>query len=210
MRNVVWSGSSIVVLAVCLFGSVATADDATSLMSNIEAAQSAVNSYKVDVTGPGDRTGSTVSVRGVGIEFRTKSGSFDAVSYLVGTTVYQRFNGGAWTKFIIDPEAAAAFAKSITRHRSTELLPDRIEDGVTVGAIKVDMTVTIPSSYPDSSPPTTRSSLSVCTYDKVTLLFRVCKTDTTTRQYSRYDDPSLTIEVPAEAKAAPAIDLPHR
>ena len=147
-------------------------------------------------------------VRGVGSQYRTTSSLGDTAFYIVGTTVYQRVNGGAWTKFVIDPAAAAAFAKSFTRHRSIELLPDRQEDGVTVGAIKVDATVTVPGSYPESSPPITVSRLAVCTYDKVTFLFRACKTNTSTRQYSRYDDPSLTIEVPAEAKDAPTLKLP--
>ena len=214
MRKTVWSGGSIVMAAgLCLFGGVAAADDSTSLASKIEAAAFAVASYQIDFTGPGDRSGSTVFVRGVGSRHRTTSGARDAVSYVVGTTVYQGING-AWTRFVMDPNDVATLAKSVTRHRSVEPLPDRVEDAVTVGAIKTSITMMVPGTMmaPGLNPGLTSSihtfGPAVCTYDKGMFLLRVCRTDQMTIRYSRYDDPSLTIEVPAEAKNAPEIDLP--
>ena len=205
MRKSVWSGRSIVMAAgLCLFGSVAVADDATSLVSKIEAATSAATSYQIDFTGPGDTRASMAFVRGVGSQYHTTSASADMVSYSVGTTMYQSVNGGAWLKIVMNPNDVAALTKSVTRHRSAELLANRIEDGVTVGAIKTEVTAMVPGLNPSSH----TLGPAVCTYDKATFLFRMCKTDHITMRYSRYDDPSLTIEVPAEARNAVEIVLP--
>ncbi len=204
MRNVVWSGPSIVMLAMFLFGGVAIADDSTSLGGKIDAAASAAKSYQVDIAGPGDRTASIVEVHGVGSLYRTTSSRGDTVTYAVGSTVYQSIAGGAWLKMVMDPNDMATLSKSFTRHRSAEPLPDRTEDGVTVGAIKTEVTMMLPGLNPS----TRTIGPAVCTYDKGTFLLRTCTLDQTTMRYSRYNDPSLTIEVPAEAKAAPATDLP--
>ena len=206
MRKLVWPGPSIVILALCLSGSVATADDATSLLDKIDAAKSTVKSYQVDVTGPGDNRSSIVFVRGVGTRYHLTSGHTDFAAYLVGTTIYQRFNGGAWLKFVVDVPAST----SLKRQQTAELLPDQLEDGVTVGAIKTEVTAMISGLHVDVNSSTYASGPIVCTYDKLTLLFRVCKTDAVTRQYSHYDDPSLTIDVPEEARNAPETHLPAR
>jgi hypothetical protein len=202
MHNVVRSGSSILTLAVCLYGGIATADDSTSLGGKIDAALSAAKSYQVDITGPGDRSGSIVVVRGVGSRYRTPTSSGVTMTYMIGTTVYQHTARG-WLKFIMDPSSLATLSKSTTRHRSAEPLPDRTEGGITVGAITTIVTIVLPGLDPALG----TSGSGVCTYDKGTFLLRMCTFDQRTLQYSRYDDPSLTIELPAEAKDAPVIDL---
>jgi hypothetical protein len=206
MGNVVWSGSSIVMLAVCLCGGAATADDSTDLGSKFDAALSAVKSYQVDVT-RGDRRSTTVFVHGVGSRYQSTSSLGDTTVYTVGTTIYQQLPGMAgWHKVVIDRDDAAMFAKSATRRRAAEPLPDRTEDGVTVGAVRTTVTMV----FPGMNPETITMGPGVCTYDKSTLLFRTCTFDHGTFSYSHYDDPSLTIELPAEAKNAPETHLPLR
>jgi hypothetical protein len=205
MRNVVWSGSSIVMLAVCLSGGVATADDSTSLGDKIGAALSAVNSYQVDIAWPAaGRGGSLVVVHGVGSRYRETRRLGDTISFIMlGPTLYQRTSAG-WHKFIMDPNDFASLSQPTAFRRSAEPLPDRTEGGVTVGAIKTTVTMVLPDLDPVSS---TRGP-GVCTYDKGTFLLRACTFDQTTLQYSHYNDQSLTIEVPAEAKDAPVVNLP--
>ncbi len=200
MRNVVWSGSLVLMLAVCLSGGIATADDSTSLADKIDAAQASVTSYQVDTTGPGPQNSTLVIVRGVGSRYRTG----ETVMYTIGSTIYQRTAEAGWRMFRMDPNDLATLSRSATRHRSAEPLPDRTEDGVTVGAAKTVVTLVVPGLEAATS---TADPL-VCTYDKVTFLLRTCTFGQMTMHYSRYGDPTLTIELPAEAKDAPAVDLP--
>jgi hypothetical protein len=205
MRSVLWSGSSIVMLAVCLCGGVATADDPASLGDKIGAALSAVHSYQVDITWPVyDRSGSLVVVHGVGSRYHETTHLGDTTDFIMlGATLYQRTRTG-WHKFILNPNDFATLSKPPALRRNAEPLPDRLEDGVTVGAMQTAATVVLPDLDPVSN---TRGP-GVCTYDKGTFLLRACTFDEATLHYSHYDDPSLTIEVPAKAKSAPAIELP--
>ena len=204
MRNVVWSGSSVAMLALCLCGGAAAADDATDLGSKFDAALAVVKSYQVDVT-RGDQHSTTVVVHGVGRRFTSTSSGGDTIIYTVGTTVYQHFAGTpGWTKFTVSPADFATFTKPYARRRLAEPLPDRMEDGVAVGAIKTSVTMELPGL----DPAMTTIGPGVCTYDKSTLLFRTCTFDQGTYHYSHFDDPSFVIDVPTEAKDAPETHFP--
>ncbi len=205
MRNVVWSGSLIVMLTTCLSGGVATADESTGLGDKIGAALSAVNSYQVDITWPVyDRSGSLVVVHGVGSRYHETRHLGDTTdSIMLGATLYQRTRTG-WHRFILNPNDFATLSKPPALRRNAEQLPDRIEDGITVGAMRTAATTVLPDLDPVSN---TRGP-GVCTYDKGTFLLRACTFDEATLRYSHYDDPSLTIEVPAAAKDAPVVNLP--
>ena len=194
-----------VVLALCLCGGAATADDATDLGSTFDAALAGVKSYQVDVTHGGDRADTVVVVHGVGSRYTSTSSRGEMVTYNIGATVYQHVPGTTgWTKSTMNLGDVATLTKPATRRRTAEPLPDRTEDGVAVGAIKTSITMVLPGVDPAMS----TIGPGVCTYDKSTLLFRTCTFDQGTYRYSRFDDPSLTIEVPAEAKDAPTTRLP--
>ena len=117
---------------------------------------------------------------------------------------YVRMNGGDWQLIATPPGGGFAelALKSVGDPTKIQVLPDRVENGTTVGAF--DATVPAPPGAPAGIvlPPLS------CTYDKTTYLPRSCTFQTTTQTFEGWNDPANVVDVPVIASPAPAAS-PH-
>ena len=118
--------------------------------------------------------------------------------------MYARLNGGDW--HVSDPPAGGGLAeaslKKMVDPANIRILPDRVENGTTVGVY--EMTPSLPPGAPASMATTPMT----CTYDKTTYLPRTCTFQTMTQTFEGWNDPANTIDVPVVASPAPA-SSPH-
>jgi hypothetical protein len=115
--------------------------------------------------------------------------------------MYTRTNGGDWTVAALPangggltPDAAMKSMTDATRFR---MLPDRVENGTTVGAY--EMSISVPPGAPAGTvlPPLS------CTYDKTTYLPRTCTIQTMTQTFEGWNDPANVVEIPVVASPRP-------
>jgi hypothetical protein len=202
-----FAGATAIVLA-SLFGGTARADDGSDLWTKLSAAQASVTSMQMTVrsTVPGYTAGGpAVVITFVSphmVSTVSNMGGSEISAYYMGDGFLYTHAATVWRKFPRAPEASDELKtrlKGILGSRQIVILPDRVEDGQTVG---VYQSVTAP---PDAaSPPVSAlASKSVtCSYDKKTYLARICTDATTVVTFSRYNDPTLAVELPPDSKAA--------
>ena len=119
--------------------------------------------------------------------------------------MYTRMNGGDWNVTNLPAGGALmtdAAMKSMTDPTQFHMLPDRVENGTTVGAYEV--TAPVPPGAPAGIvlPPLS------CTYDKTTYLPRTCTVQTMTETFEGWNDPANVVDVPVVPTPAPAAS-PH-
>jgi hypothetical protein len=116
---------------------------------------------------------------------------------------YSRVNGADWRVVDLPGGSFADVAlRSLADPARFRSLPDRAENGTTVGAY--EMIPALPPGLPASTqlPPVT------CTYDKTTYLPRTCTVQTMTQTFEGWNDPANVVDVPVIASPVPAAS-PH-
>jgi len=171
----------------------------------IAAAMSKVNSFRMQLSSTQGMGGTIVVVL---LQKRTKAtiamGPMVNEVVMADGRMYARMNGGDW--HVSDTPAAAGFGdaaiKKMVDPASIHVLPDRVENGTTVGVYETTPPV------PPGAPATTAIPVMTCTYDKTTYLPRTCTFQTMTQTFEGWNDPANTIDVPVVASPAPA-SSPH-
>jgi hypothetical protein len=177
------------------------ADDASDLAAKRAAASATIRSSQVTITGRSNlqaMTGVTTMASLDRFEQVTTIGDRTISSYGIDGFLYVHDPAQPatpWIKFSYDKTQFETFAKQIFTSRQLKPLPDAVEDGVTVGMFEVTATFA-----PGMG--TGRTETVTCSYDKQTYLNKRCASATLVRTYSHYNDPSLVVELPPEAKDA--------
>lgn len=185
----------------------ARADDATAVRDRVVTALKGVQSYQMAIAGPAGMAGTTTFVKPMRSHTLMTVGPMTMESIFVDRTIYMRMNGGAWQTRTV-PDAQQAQLKTQIEGMAADAvvtpLPDRNENGTTVGAYQYTMPLPLPTSE-TSVKPGPPSTL-ICTYDKTTNLPRTCSMTmpqtamTMTMTYSHWNDPANAVDVPADAK----------
>lgn len=117
---------------------------------------------------------------------------------VVGDLAYVRIGDGSWTKVQFKPGTSKALGVSMlagVEHGDATVLPDRSEDGITLGAFSSVTRGTDPSNASGTATTT-------CTYDKTTSFLRTCSTKIGDASaaieitYSHWNDPSNVVTAP--------------
>jgi hypothetical protein len=140
------------------------------------------------------------------VEAVGREGRYEMISD--GTTTYESFDGSAWRA---QPLVKGRYLTPMGRgwrgfNRGMTALPNRDEDGLTVGAF---------SWSPPSMP--VGAMTMVCSYDKTTFLLKKCTTVSGDRRmrsvttYQRWNDPANVVLVPPRVTPQPFRPSPsHR
>ena len=113
--------------------------------------------------------------------------------------MYTRMNGGDWTVAAL-PAAGLmteSAMKAMADPAQLRMLPDRVENGTTVGVYQA--TPVFPPGMAASANPTPLT----CTYDKTTYLPRTCTYQTMTQTFEGWNDPANVVEVPVVPSPRP-------
>ncbi|GEM_PF-1081774 len=170
-------------------------------------AMSKVQSFRVQISSPNGMAGTITLV--MLPARRTKAvvaiGSMMNEMVAADGRMYTRMNGGDWN--VADLPAGGglmgdAALKAASDPTKLHLLPDRVENGTTVGAY--DVVMPLPPGAPAGMvlPPLS------CTYDKTTYLPRTCTFQTMTQTFEGWNDPANVVDAPVIASPAPAAS-PH-
>ncbi len=164
----------------------------------IGAAMANVTSYRVRVTLTGSSgMDNTLTVRPAQKRSKVVESSWGIVTEMIFADGrgYRRVNDGDWHVLDLPPRApgAPSPAKAFLDMTKITPLPDRVENGVTVGAYQMEM------RFPAITP--TESVAFTCTYDKTTYLPRACANNTSTQTFEGWNDPANIIDIPVVAAA---------
>jgi hypothetical protein len=150
--------------------------------------------------------GSLTFVRPMKIKSVLSIGGQSIESYLIDGVAYVR-GGTGWQKTKIDPGQSPQLSVNLAdslKPANVTLMPDRQENGMSVGVFAVD------TPQPAAGGPTTPAPAApmhtVCTYDKGSYRLKTCTNSYMKMTYTRYDDPENIVSLPPEA-ANPG--LPH-
>jgi len=172
----------------------------------IAAAMAKVNSFRMQMS---SRNGMAGTVTVVVPAKRTKAlvamGPMTSEVVMADGRMYVRMNGGDWR---VNDSLSGNFAdqalKQLSDPAKFHMLPDRVENGTTVGVYE------IPPPMPPGAAPSTTATPITCTYDKTTYLPRSCTLQTMTQTFEGWNDPANVVEVPVVASPAPAASAsPH-
>jgi hypothetical protein len=177
------------------------ADDAgTLLASSVQKAAANVTSFRMTLSGAQSVSSTMVVVRPDRVKSNMSFGPVTTETVIVGSTSYTRINGGQWlvSKMQNITDFANQWSATLAKQTTYTLLPDRVEAGVTYGAVMPAAGTTTPAAAPLTMQ---------CTYDKVTYLMHVCTLQPPgapfpmTLTYSAWNDPQNVVDVPADAPA---------
>ena len=197
-------------LATALAGT-ASADDLPAVTAQIRSASAALSSFVIEMSIAGTTGVSSriTYVRPQRMKDVVTLGTMSVESYFIDGTVYIHTPMNGWQKISADSAHTAAQSMNIAdalKSAKVRYLPDRRENGVTVGVFQVDsklpsMTSTLPGIHPANAP-TAAPQTTTCTFDKATHLLRTCSSSLVTMTYSNFNDPANVVELPPEAKNA--------
>lgn len=178
----------------------AGADDPQALTAKLVAAAAGVNSFVIhmQVTGAAGVSGSLTFVRPMRIKSEFTGDATSVETYFIDGTVYTHLPGG-WEKMKIDSAHTSAQSVNIADGLASSVvtvLPDRTEDGASVGVIEVENPVAPAGGLTAQA----AGSRMVCSYDKTSYRLRVCTNSIMTMTYAKYNDPANVVELPPEAK----------
>lgn len=111
--------------------------------------------------------------------------------------MYMRLNGADWRT--VDAPGGSfsdAALKSLADPSKYRILPDRVENGTTVGVYEMMPTL------PPGAPAGAQTPLT-CTYDKTTYLPRNCTYQNLTQTFEGWNDPANVVDVPVVASPKP-------
>ncbi len=185
------------------------AQDAAGVSAKIASATAAVRSFSMAMHVSGTTGVDAVStfVAPMRVKSETRIGGLTVEVYLIDKVLYMHLPTGNWQKASIDQAQANRSAMSMgaaLKTAQSRLLPDRVENGRTVGVIETD------AQIPTTMGPAMRQALQklVCSYDKATYLLARCTNSLLSMTYSRYNDSANVVELPAAAQNATTIVLP--
>jgi hypothetical protein len=204
------------IIAALIFGGCVTwcapvrADEASDLDARLQTAAATVRTSQTTMTGrPGQADMFIVTTMAAPDRFKQEmtvgkqTMSFygvDGFFYLHETSASSP--DSPWAKFAFDKTKTEMYARQLILNRQVKLLPDVIEDGVALGMFEATATFA-------NDAIASRVETTTCSYDKQTYLKKRCTSATSTTTYSRYNDPSLVIELPPEAKNAVLMPTPN-
>ena len=196
-------------------------DDGTQLGAKLQSAEAGVTSFQATMHGFSGMTVSMVVVRPDRVKFVSSFGPVSSEAVVVGANTYMRVNGGPWTTSTTagTVEAAKYLVDSLCTCATYTMLPDRRENGDTVGAFSASVplpglpdaraTAGAPAAPAAGASATTKPSTMDCTYDKTTYLLRSCTVQLAnipsplTMTYAKWNDPGNVVDVPADVPAPP-------
>ena len=181
----------------------AYADDAATIKAKIATAAAFVRSYVVlmQFTGTTGAGGTITIVRPGLLKSEMNVGHMTVETYLIGNTVYFNSPVAGWQKTTFDlqhlPQQALDIAAMIKKSQTT-LLPDRQENGMTVGVINIETAV------PATAAPIYQQGAAnlICSYNKTSFLMQTCTNGLLTMQYTKYNDAANAVVLPDAAKHA--------
>jgi hypothetical protein len=190
----------------------ARADDATTIRERLKAASASVHSVviEMEMSPPGaalPNTPRSINIlMTVATPERAKAiavaGPIRVESYEVDGMLYVHIEpGDSWRKMSFDPTHPPTQMLDVIRAAKNEqmaVLPDTQEDGLTVGVIQIEMQLPVPAGMASVGPPVALT----CNYDKATYRMRSCANPTMSMTFTKYDDPSNTVELPLGAATA--------
>jgi hypothetical protein len=183
----------------------ARADDLATVQAKMSAAAAGVTSFVVTLRVIGDSaaSGSVTFVRPMNVKSEFASGQMSMEAYLVDGMVYVHLPEGGWQKSKAETAGPAEQYLNLAAGGSASavLLPDREEDGATVGVFQ--MQAVLPGPLGPFGQPASQPI--ACSYDKTTYLIRSCRSASITLTYMKYNDPANTVVLPAAAKSAPLV-----
>jgi hypothetical protein len=171
----------------------------------IAAAMAKVNSFRLQMSSTNGMAGTvTVVVPAKRTKALVAMGPMISEVVMADGRMYMRMNGGDWRVNDTPPGGnfADAALKQLSDPAKFHMLPDRVENGTTVGVYE------IPAPQPTGAAPSTAATPITCTYDKTTYLPRACTFQTMTQTFEGWNDPANVIDVPVVGSPAPAAS-PH-
>ena len=178
----------------------AVADDDAGLRAKVNAAMAGVRAMQIRFTAGNGATGiAAVLPHPERMKVQFSMGPASLEVYEVDGFMYRSVNGGPWSKSRLGSGANLfAFTRSFDVRATVKAGPDDTEDGVRYGTFTVDE----PSVFAEGAGP--GAATIDCSYDKATYRLHRCANNGVTMTYGDYDDPKLTVELPAAAAAASA------
>ena len=168
-------------------------------IAKITAAMAKMNSFRMQLSSTSGM-GGTITI--VGPTKRMKAviamGSMMTEMVSADGHMYARMNGADWR--VVDSPGGTMgdlALRSMSDPSKFRILPDRVENGTTVGVY--ELTLTLPPGMPASSPMPPMS----CTYDKTTYLPRTCTFQTMTQTFEGWNDPANVVDIPVVASPRP-------
>ncbi len=165
----------------------------------IVAAMAKMSSFRVQLTSTSGMAGTiTVVVPSKRTKAVVAMGPMMTEMVSADGHTYARMNGAEWRVLDMPGGSFADVGiKSLADPTKFHILPDRVENGTTVGVY--ELTPALPPGAPASTPmpPLT------CTYDKTTYLPRACTFQTMTQTFEGWNDPANVVEVPVVPSPRP-------
>ena len=172
----------------------------------IAAAMAKVNSFRLQMSSTNGMAGTiTVLVPAKRTKALVAMGPMTSEVVMADGRMYVRMNGGDWRVNDTLPGGnfADAALKQLSDPAKFRVLPDRVENGTTVGVFEIP-----PPQPPGAPAPSATATPIACTYDKTTYLPRSCAFQTMTQTFEGWNDPANVVDVPVVASPAPAAS-PH-
>jgi hypothetical protein len=145
-------------------------------------------------------------------KMETATGPTNVSTYSVGDGfTYMHMSPTSWLKMATPAAQVAAMTAQMTamaksNPSTVRVLPDRVEDGVTVGVYQSTGQIPATPMMAQSAP---KETTVTCSYDKQTYLTKKCSDSA--GQYlltfSHYNDPANVIVLPPEAKSATLLNM---
>jgi hypothetical protein len=173
--------------------------DGEALGAKVVGALSKVQSFRLEMSGPaGSGVAGTMTIvlaPAKRLRLVMAGGSVVTESISADGKVYSRINGSPWTVQDISSTASAdpGLVQSLMAATRTRALPDRSEDGLTLGVFQTTLAPAI------GEPHTAVQQILTCTYDKATFLPRTCADGYTSYAFTGWNDPANAIVVPVAA-----------
>ncbi|MBD5654740.1 MAG: hypothetical protein IAI50_06115 [Candidatus Eremiobacteraeota bacterium] len=201
----------------------ACADDLPDVTAKICSAAATVSSFviRMSIAGTTGVDSQMTFVRPQRIKSVVTFGTISTETYIVDGTAYVHSPLLGWKKMSLDRVKTSAQAMDIAsalKSTKVDYLPDRQENGTTVGVFEVasplaGMTAAAPSTPAASTSATATTAASdvqpmTCMFDKSTYRVQGCANNMLTLTYTNYNDPANVVDLPADAKDATTLELP--
>ncbi len=195
-----WSRSAAVAAALLLAtsGRLSAADDPAAIQAKMKAAQGAVHSFRMQISGPGMTGVATIFNSPKRMHMQMASGPLTIEMYVSDGYAYQNIGKSGWKKQQLPAGSALVdIQRAFDGSTVFAVAPDVTDGGVTYGAISMQLSaVSVPGA--PSTPPLTIT----CSYDKQSYLMHACTSPYATETFSGYDDPANAVSIPPELATA--------
>jgi hypothetical protein len=182
-------------LAAAPAGAATPALDGSALGARIVGALTKVQSFRLEMSGPiGSGVAGSMTFEVPTKRLRLVMANSSTVSETISADgkLYTRVNGGAWSVQTIAATDSSdpGLVQSMLDATRTRALPDRTEDGLTLGVVEITLAPAV------GAPHTAVQAAMTCTYDKSTYLLRTCANGYISEAFTGWNDPTNAIVVP--------------